>query len=185
MSWHGPSLWADSPETLGHIYQPASPRSFHRARDGSCPPGKHHLSLSFFSFFVRFLIPRRGTCGSDKVNTSHNSLGGLSPGVDDDVFLLWGKGKSIFCKLKFPECRIQQWKCEVIEMILFILTWLTFNNMFLQLEKRELVSSIFLFTQKLLLDLENMNSVLKSYIYKGPQTVQKTKQQRKSRSFCS
>lgn len=57
--------------------------------------------------------------------------------------------------------------------------------MFLQLEKRELVSSIFLFTQKLLLDLENMNSVLKSYIYKGPQTVQKTKQQRKSRSFCS
>lgn len=122
MSWHGPSLWADSPETLGHIYQPASPRSFHRAGDGSCPPGKHHLSPSFFSlfFFGRFLIPHRGTCGSDKVNTSHNSLGGLSPGVDDDdvlppLFLCWGTGKSIFCKLKFPEWRIQ---CEGIEILL-------------------------------------------------------------------
>lgn len=46
------------------------------------------------------------------------------------------------------------------------------------------MSSIFLFTPKLLLDLQNMNSVLKSSIYKvsDRSTVQKAKQQCNSRS---
>lgn len=46
------------------------------------------------------------------------------------------------------------------------------------------MSSIFLFTPKLLLDLQNMNSVLKSSIYKVPDRsmVQKAKQQCNSRS---
>lgn len=85
------------------------------------------INLPFSFFPCWFLILHGGTCGSDKVNTSRNSLGGLTPGVDDDddVFLLCssvGGRAGPFCAILRSQNK--EWKCgdrKYLHWILLIL----------------------------------------------------------------
>lgn len=102
MSWHGPSLCADSSVTLGDpvkFISAVSPSQLAGFPPSAFPPSSRWFwspvatrETEFITnSFCKFLIPHRGTCGSDKtLYTSNSSLGGLSPQTrvcDNDVSL--------------------------------------------------------------------------------------------------
>lgn len=113
MSWHGPSLCADSSVTLGDpvkFISVVSPSQLAGFPPSAFPPSSRWFrspvatrEAEFITnSFCRFLIPHRGTCGSDKtLDTSNSSLGGLSPPTqvcDNDVslFLCGSERGSVF-----------------------------------------------------------------------------------------
>lgn len=101
MSWHGPSLCAGSSVTLRDLVKFIStvrPSQLQGFPSVFSPSLRWFLSpvatreREFISnSFCRFLIPNRGTCGSDKsLRTSNKSLRGLKPQgwvCDNDVCL--------------------------------------------------------------------------------------------------
>lgn len=105
--------------------------------------------------------------------------------MSSSFVLCWGKGKVYFLQIKVPRVKtltVKMWGYHNSDIQQTL-------NMFLPTGGKKITSEqhFFFFTQKLLLDLENMNNVLKSHIYKvsDPSMVQNTKQQCNSRSYRS
>lgn len=108
MSWHGPSFCADSSVTLGDpvkFISAVSPNQLAGFPSVLSTSPRWFLSpvamreTEFIANSIcRFLIPYRGTCGSDKsLNTSNSSLGrlprhGLVIMMSALPFLCEGKG---------------------------------------------------------------------------------------------